>query len=517
MDYQEADKIRKKSFGTLLGEQEGGLGSSLKSAISQKTQAKVAGIKETFDPMNMARAVGGKTGAAIYGKMFNRDQSSMERFAGAKKKKTVSDSTSGGDLSEASTPSDVLGLIYRLMLRADEEKKTQEAEDLQKKKTDEDEENDRNEQIIKAITGRSKKKPTRKEKAKEKKEEVKAKKETKKEEGKKPPTEEKKAPPTEKGKKPSAEKAPKEAPKEAAKPPPKETPKETPKVPAKEAPKPTAKEAPKESPKAPKTSEKVPTKEAPKTAEKVSPKAPPSIGVGQGVKEMIKQHEGNIPFPYKDSKGLWTIGVGHLIGDGKSLPPQYEAWKNNGGPYDKKNNTTPAMTPSEVDALFEKDFESHKQMAIKTPGWDKANESGQAAMIDLAYNMGGSWYKSWPSTAKALESGDFNKAADGLKDSKWYTQVKGRAVKIVDMIRNGGKESSPGVPTNQALPAMLSQPTGTKIDQASKENKDLKQAIPSDASAQTINSTTNVKQQSSSSTPTQSGDDRNAYLKKAQG
>jgi outer membrane biosynthesis protein TonB len=224
MDYQEAEKIRKKSFGTLLGEQEGGLGSSLKSAISQKTKAKITGIKETFDPMNMARAVGGKTGAAIYGKIFKRDDASMERFAGAKKKKTISDSAGTNEkVGEHSTPSDVLGLIYRLMLRANDEKKTQEIDDLEKKKTDEKEENDRNEQIIKAITGRTKKKPTRKEKAKEKKEEVKEKKEAKKEEGKKPPTERKKAPPTEKGKKRPAEKAPaKEAPKEVTKAPPKE-------------------------------------------------------------------------------------------------------------------------------------------------------------------------------------------------------------------------------------------------------------------------------------------------------
>ena len=46
MNYQEAAKLRKKSFGTLLAEQEGGLVSSLTKAISQKTQAKIKGFKE---------------------------------------------------------------------------------------------------------------------------------------------------------------------------------------------------------------------------------------------------------------------------------------------------------------------------------------------------------------------------------------------------------------------------------------------------------------------------------------
>ena len=35
---------------------------------------------------------------------------------------------------------------------------------------------------------------------------------------------------------------------------------------------------------------------------------------------MIIAHEGVRYKPYKDSLGLWTVGVGHLIGDGKTLP-----------------------------------------------------------------------------------------------------------------------------------------------------------------------------------------------------
>jgi lysozyme len=38
---------------------------------------------------------------------------------------------------------------------------------------------------------------------------------------------------------------------------------------------------------------------------------------------IIKQFEGVRNRPYRDCIGLWTCGVGHLIGDGKSLP---ESW-----------------------------------------------------------------------------------------------------------------------------------------------------------------------------------------------
>ena len=38
---------------------------------------------------------------------------------------------------------------------------------------------------------------------------------------------------------------------------------------------------------------------------------------------LIKHHEGVRNRPYKCPAGLWTVGVGHLIGNGKSLPSEY--------------------------------------------------------------------------------------------------------------------------------------------------------------------------------------------------
>ena len=170
---------------------------------------------------------------------------------------------------------------------------------------------------------------------------------------------------------------------------------------------------------------------APGVATKPTPEKIPSVSVGgddKSVMAMIKKHEGVRNEPYKDSLGLWTVGVGHLIGDGKSLPPEWNR----------------KFTDQEIDALFAKDYQHHKDMAMKTPGWDKANEKGQAGMIDLAFNMGGAWYKKFKNAAAALAAGDFNKAADELTDSAWYKQVKGRAVTVTQLIREGlGKSTTP--------------------------------------------------------------------------
>ena len=37
---------------------------------------------------------------------------------------------------------------------------------------------------------------------------------------------------------------------------------------------------------------------------------------------LIKHHEGVRNTPYQDPIGLWTVGVGHLMGNGKVRPKE---------------------------------------------------------------------------------------------------------------------------------------------------------------------------------------------------
>jgi lysozyme len=142
------------------------------------------------------------------------------------------------------------------------------------------------------------------------------------------------------------------------------------------------------------------------------------------IKQMIIKHEGLRTKPYKDSLGLWTVGVGHLIGDGKTLPAAMDR----------------EFSQQEIMAMFEEDFTKHYAIAQRTPGWDKANDIGKGAMIDLAFNMG-QWWNKFPNTAKALASGDWKGASAGLRDSKWFSQVKGRAETVTGMIEQAGSGS----------------------------------------------------------------------------
>ena len=86
---------------------------------------------------------------------------------------------------------------------------------------------------------------------------------------------------------------------------------------------------------------------------------------------LIKRFEGVRNRPYRDCVGLWTVGVGHLIGDGKSLP---ESW----------NRT---FTEEEINALLIRDlsrFERGVGMYIKVP----LRQSEFDALCSFSFNLG---------------------------------------------------------------------------------------------------------------------------------
>ena len=132
-------------------------------------------------------------------------------------------------------------------------------------------------------------------------------------------------------------------------------------------------------------------------------------------KEMIKVHEGLRLDKYLDSRGFPTIGYGHLIEKGESMPDR--------------------ITKQKADELFDKDYEHHKAAAKKIPGYDNASGLQKAALIDLTFNMGPAWASGFPSFKKAFAAGDYDRAGKELVDSAWYGQVGRRAPTIVNLIK----------------------------------------------------------------------------------
>ena len=91
-----------------------------------------------------------------------------------------------------------------------------------------------------------------------------------------------------------------------------------------------------------------------------------------GIK-LIKHFEGVRNRPYCDAIGLWTVGVGHLIGDGKQLPDSY-------------NKT---FTDREVDDLLRKDLARFERgVALLFPVSYRFNQPMYDALISFSFNLG---------------------------------------------------------------------------------------------------------------------------------
>ena len=149
-------------------------------------------------------------------------------------------------------------------------------------------------------------------------------------------------------------------------------------------------------------------------------KLPSGTGGADWLMGMIKNHEGMSLEPYKDSLGKWTVGIGHLIGDGSSLP---DAWN-------KK------FSESEVMDLFKKDFDVHQAAASLIPGFSKLGEKAQGALTDMTFNMGPSWYNKWPNLMESLGKGDISGAVANLASSKWATQVGKRSLDDINLLKD---------------------------------------------------------------------------------
>lgn len=86
---------------------------------------------------------------------------------------------------------------------------------------------------------------------------------------------------------------------------------------------------------------------------------------------MLKHHEGVRYSPYKCPAGLWTVGVGHLIGDGKTLPKE----------WDRK------FSKDEVDSLLAADLQRFERGVSRL--CPVVQHQGQFdALVSFAFNLG---------------------------------------------------------------------------------------------------------------------------------
>lgn len=161
MSYQEAARIRKKSFVSTLTEKlvEGrGVGSAIKGTISERSAARVKGLKEKIDPMNIVRFMtgGSKLATALYGSIRGRSKEDMKYFTGAKAKEVGGSATKIGQLESENEAAQLLLKIYEFMRATAEDDKLRKQKETNRKEELEYERSLRHKALIEALAGLAK-------------------------------------------------------------------------------------------------------------------------------------------------------------------------------------------------------------------------------------------------------------------------------------------------------------------------------------------------------------------------
>ena len=125
--------------------------------------------------------------------------------------------------------------------------------------------------------------------------------------------------------------------------------------------------------------------------------------------QLIKHHEGVRNRPYKCPAGLWTVGVGHLIGDGKSLPPDW-------------NRT---FSKEEIDGLLKRDLQRFEHGILKMLPNVPLRQGEFDCLVSFSFNLGlGAFQRS--TLRQAILRGDKKAAMESLVK---YCRAGGKILK----------------------------------------------------------------------------------------
>lgn len=131
----------------------------------------------------------------------------------------------------------------------------------------------------------------------------------------------------------------------------------------------------------------------------------------QKLKALLLQHEKYVQFPYTDTTGHLTIGIGRNLSDR-------------------------GISQSEALYLLDEDvaYFTHK-LNYYLISFNYLSENRKIALIDMCFNLGIQGLLNFKEMISALDVHDYVRAADEMLNSKWAKQVGERAVKLASIMR----------------------------------------------------------------------------------
>lgn len=131
------------------------------------------------------------------------------------------------------------------------------------------------------------------------------------------------------------------------------------------------------------------------------------------IQELIESHEGREKFPYTDTTGHITIGIG-------------------------RNLTGKGLSDDEIEYLFNNDLrDARNELDRIFPAWRQLSPARKDVLVSMMFNLGTPRYLTFKKFWRAMESEDFERAAHEMLDSRWAEQVGTRADELAEMMLDG--------------------------------------------------------------------------------
>lgn len=150
------------------------------------------------------------------------------------------------------------------------------------------------------------------------------------------------------------------------------------------------------------------------------------------VRDFIANWEGKKNKAYKDSKGIWTIGIGFNL----ERSDADKILRSVGSSKQQVLKGNP-LSDEQISNIFKYNYNTAVSDAKSwIPNLEEHPKQVQLIIIDFSFNLGANKLNKFPKAKNAFLQKDYAQAARELETSKWYKDVARRGVNHVKTLKS---------------------------------------------------------------------------------
>ncbi len=143
------------------------------------------------------------------------------------------------------------------------------------------------------------------------------------------------------------------------------------------------------------------------------------------IRTILTAEEGYSRKAYQDSKGYWTIGIGHCLEFDRGMS--------------KDKASLQVWSDERIAQQFSEDIRTTSKALVDSKPWiSDLPEVQNAVLLCMAFQMGSAGVLGFRRTLNLVQAGKYEEASASMAASKWARQdTPARAARMVEMMRTG--------------------------------------------------------------------------------